>query len=138
MTSIGRLLTEERGRLTVRRVLSVDTGTALVETTFETEGLLHDMHYTTLGTIQSRIRPDGTLSGDVKAGMRTDGNDTGVYRGITGGTYTDGTKHGRVYRGAITFEHAAGAFAELDSLLAVFELDIDDDGKLSFRTWELA
>jgi hypothetical protein len=138
MTSIGRLLTDEQGRLTVRRVLSVDDGTALVETTFETEGSLRGVHYTTLGTIQSFIRPDGTLSGDLKAGLRTDGNDTGVYRGITGGTYTDGTKHGRVYRGAITFEHAVGAFAELNSALAVFELDIDDGGELSFRTWELA
>jgi hypothetical protein len=137
MTSIGRLLTEERGHLTVRRVLSVEDGTALVETTFETEGLLHDMHYTTLATIQSRIRADGTLSGDLKAGLRTDSNDTGVYRGITGGTYTEGTKHGRVYRGAITFEHAVGVFAELDNILAVFKLDIDDAGKLTFRTWEL-
>ncbi|MGF6889306.1 hypothetical protein ABIA39_004470 [Nocardia sp. GAS34] len=41
MTSIGRLLTEERGRLTVRRVLTVDGGSAKVETTFETEGELH-------------------------------------------------------------------------------------------------
>ncbi|GAB3977112.1 hypothetical protein GCM10029978_065920 [Actinoallomurus acanthiterrae] len=138
MTSIGRLLTEEQGRLTVRRVLSVDNGTALVETTFETQGSLRDVHYTTLGTIQSFIRPDGTLYGDLKAGLRTDGNDTGVYRGITGGTYTDGTRHARTYRGAITFENAVGAFAELNSVLAVFELDIDDAGKVSFRAWELA
>lgn len=138
MTSMGRLLTDEQGRLTVRRVLSVDDGRALVETTFETEGSLRGVHYTTLGTIQSLIRADGTLSGDLKAGLRTDANDTGVYRGITQGAYTEGTKHGRVYRGAITFERAVGALAELDSTLAVFELDIDDAGQLSFRTWELA
>jgi hypothetical protein len=137
MASIGRLLTEERGRLTVRRVLSVDNGQANVETTFETEGSLRGVHYTTLGTIRSVIRPDGTLSGDVKGGLRTDGNDTGVYRGITGGAYTEGTAHGRTYRGAITFENTVGTFAELGSVLAVFELDIDDAGKLSFRTWEL-
>ncbi len=35
MLSIGKLLTEEQGRLTVRRVLSVDGGTAKVETTYE-------------------------------------------------------------------------------------------------------
>ncbi|MGH3846118.1 MAG: hypothetical protein ACRDZY_00985 [Acidimicrobiales bacterium] len=137
MASIGQLLTEERGRLTVRRVLSVDNGQATVETTFETEGSLHHVHYTTLGTIQSAIRPDGTLYGDVKGGLRTDSNDTGVYRGIIGGTYTAGTPHGRTYRGAITFENAVGAFAELNSVLAVFELDIDDAGKASLRTWEL-
>src|SRR2546429_679830 len=125
MATIGRLLTEERGRLTVRRVLSVDNGTAHVETTFETAGSLGDVAYTTLGTLQSIIRPDGTLYGDVKAGLRTEGNDTGVYRGITGGQYTEGTAHSRTYRGAITFENARGAFAELNSALAVFELDID-------------
>lgn len=137
MGSMGRLLTEEHGRLTVRRVLSVGDGQARVETTFETEGSLNDVHYTTLGTIESVIRSDGTLSGDLMGGLRTDGNDTGVYRGITGGTYTGGTAHGRTYRGAITFENTVGALAELNSVLAVFELNIDDGGKLSFRTWEL-
>jgi hypothetical protein len=137
MASIGRLLTEEQGRLTVRRVLSVDNGTAHVETTFETAGALGDVAYTTLCTLQSIIRPDGSLYGDLKAGLRTEGNDTGVYRGITGGLYTEGTAHARTYRGAITFENARGAFAELNSALAVFELDIDDSGKVSFRTWEL-
>jgi hypothetical protein len=137
MTSIGRLLTEEQGRLTVRRVLSVDNGTALVETTFETQGSLQGVHYTALGTIQSLIRPDGTLYGDLKGGLRTDDNDTGVYRGITGGTYTDGTLHARTYRGAITFENAVGAFAELNSVLAVFELATDDAGQINYRTWEL-
>jgi hypothetical protein len=60
MTTIGRLLTEEQGRLTVRRVLSVDEGAAKVETTFETVGFLHDVRYTALGTLWSFIRPDGT------------------------------------------------------------------------------
>jgi hypothetical protein len=137
MASIGRLLTDEQGQLTVRRVLSVDNGTAKVETTFETKGSLGEVAYTTLGTLQSIIRPDGTLYADLKAGLRTEGNDTGVYRGITGGTYTEGTAHARTYRGAITFENARGALAELNSALAVFELDIDDSGKVSFRTWEL-
>lgn len=42
MASVGRLLTEEHRRLTVRRVSSVEDGTAQVETTFETAGSLHD------------------------------------------------------------------------------------------------
>lgn len=108
-----------------------------VETTFETEGSVRDVRYTTLAAIDSFIRPDGTLYRDLKGGLRTDGNDTGVYRGITGGTYTADTRHGRVYRGAITFENMVGAFAELNSVLAVFELNIDDVGEIGFRTWEL-
>jgi hypothetical protein len=137
MASIGRLLTEEQGRLTVRRVLSVDRGAAHVETTFETKGSLGEVAYTTLGTLDSIIRPDGTLYGDLKAGLRTVSNDTGVYRGITGGLWAEGTAHSRTYRGAITFENARGAFAELNSVLAVFELSIDDSGTVSFRAWEL-
>ncbi len=73
----------------------------------------------------------------VEAGTEDIFPDPFVYRGITGGTYTAGTPHGRTYRGAITFENTVGAFAELNSVLAVFELDIDDAGKVSFRTWEL-
>jgi hypothetical protein len=137
MTSIGRLLTEEQGRLSVRRVLSVDDGAANVEMTFETAGFLHDVHYTVLGTLSSVIRPDGTLYGELKGGLRTDGNDTGVFRGIAGGKYTKDTEHARTYRGAITFENTVGALAELNSVLAVFELGIDDAGKVNYRTWEL-
>jgi hypothetical protein len=138
MTSIGRLLTEEQGLLTVRRVLSVDDGAAKVEATFETSGFLHGAHYTAIGTLWSVIRPDGTLYGELKGGLRTDDNDTGVYRGITGGKYLADTKHSRTYRGAITFENTVGALAELNSVLAVFELEIDDAGKVNYRTWELS
>jgi hypothetical protein len=135
MTTIGRLLTEEQGRLTVRRVISVDEGAAKVETTFETSGLFDGAHYTALGTLWSFIRPDGTLYGELMGGLRTDDNDTGVYRGITGGKYLADAKHS--YRGAITFENTVGALAELNSVLAVFELEIDDSNKVNYRTWEL-
>lgn len=138
MTSLGRLLTDEVGRLTVRRVLSLEHGAAKVETTFETAGSLDEVPYTTLGTLWSSIRADGTLFGELKAGVRTEGNDTAVYRGITGGRYLENTEHSRTYRGAITFENAVGALSELNSALAVFELAIDDTGALSFRTWELS
>jgi hypothetical protein len=138
MTSIGKLLTEEQGQLTVRRVLTVESGSAKVETSWESAGFLDDVHYTDLGTLWSYIRPDGTLYGEWKGGLRSDDNETAVYRGITGGKYIDDTPHSRIYRGAITFENARGAFAELNSMLAVFEMRIDDTGKLTYRTWELA
>ena len=137
MLSIGALLTEEQGRLTVRRVLSVEDGTAKVETTYESAGSFHDVPYTDLGSLWSSIRPDGTLYGEWKGALRTEGNDTAVYRGITGGTYVAKTKYSRTYRGALTFENARGALAELNSVLAVFEMEIDDGGKLMYRTWKL-
>jgi hypothetical protein len=120
-TSIGKPLADERGKLTVRRVISVESGSARVEMTFESAGLLGDVHYTALGTLVSVIRADGTLYGDLMGGLRTDGNDTAVFRGITGGKYTDNTAHSRVYRGSVTYENATGALAELCSGLAVFE-----------------
>jgi hypothetical protein len=137
MPSVGELLTDEQGRLTVRRVLTVDDGTAKVETTFETAGSFRNVHYTDLGTLWSFIRPDGTLYGEWKGGLRTDDNDTAVYRGITGGTYIENTAHSRTYRGAITFENARGALAQLNSVLAIFEMVIDDTGKVRYRTWKL-
>jgi hypothetical protein len=137
MLAIGKLLTDEAGRITVRRVLSVESGSARVETTFESAGYLGDIHYTDLGTLWSVIRSDGTLYGEWKGGLRSDGNDTAVYRGITGGSYVDETLHTRVYRGALTFENASGAFAELNSTLAVFEAVLDDAGRVAYRTWAL-
>lgn len=137
MLAIGKLLTDETGRLTVRRVLSVESGSARVETTFESAGYLGEAHYTDLGTLWSVIRPDGTLYGEWKGGLRTDDNDTAVYRGITGGSYIDDTPHSRTYRGALTFENATGTLAELNSTLAVFEAVFDDAGKVTYRTWAL-
>jgi hypothetical protein len=137
MLSIGKLLTEEQGRLTVRRVLSVDGGSAKVETTWESDGTFNGVHYTDPGTLWSFIHPDGTLYGEWKDHLRTDNNETAVYRGITGGTYVENTLHSRVYRGAITFENAIGALAELNSVLAVFEMEIDDTGKVHYGSWRL-
>jgi hypothetical protein len=37
----------------------------------------------------------------------------------------------------LTFENARGALAELNSVLAIFEMEIDDAGKLNYRTWKL-
>ncbi|MGH9206275.1 MAG: hypothetical protein ACRD1G_06925, partial [Acidimicrobiales bacterium] len=113
------------------------SGSARAETTFESAGYLGDIHYTNLCTLWSVIRPDGTLYGEWKGGLRSDGNDTAVYRGITGGSYVDETLHTRVYRGALTFENASGALAELNSTLAVFEAVLDDAGKVTYRTWAL-
>jgi hypothetical protein len=137
MLAVGKLLTDETGRVTIRRVLSVESGAAKVETTFESAGYLGDVHYTDLGTLWSVIRPDGTLYGEWKGGLRSDNNDTAVYRGITGGVYIDETLHTRAYRGALTFENATGAFAGLNSTLAVFEAVFDDRAAVTYRTWAL-
>ena len=118
-------------------MLTVESGSANVETTWESAGVFNGVHYTDLGTLWSFIRPDGTLYGEWKGGLRTDNNETAVYRGITGGTYVENTLHSRVYRGAITFENASGALAELNSALAIFEMEIDDAGKVYYRTWKL-
>jgi len=137
MLTIGKLLTDETGRISVRRVQSVESGAAKVETTFESAGYLGGTHYTDLGTLWSVIRTDGTLYGEWKGGLRSDDNDTAVYRGITSGAYIDEALHSRVYRGALTFENAGGVFAELNSTLAVFEAVLDGDGKVTYRTWAL-
>jgi hypothetical protein len=137
MLAIGKILTDETGRITVRRVLSVESGSARAETTFESAGYLGDVHYTDLCTLWSVIRSDGTLYGEWKGGLRSDNNDTAVYRGITGGSYDDEKLHTRVYRGALTFENASGAFAELNSMLAVFEAVLDGSGDVTYRTWAL-
>jgi hypothetical protein len=137
MLTVGSLLTEEQGKITVRRILSVEDGTAKAETTYETAGLFHDVRYIDLGTLWSVIRPDGTLYGEWKGALRTEDNDTVVYRGITGGKYTEKAKHTRTYRGTLTFENARGALAELNSMLAVFEMEIGDTGNVIYRTWRL-
>ncbi len=54
------------------------------------------------------------------------------------GQYLDGKEHSRTYRGALTVENAVGSLSESNGVLAVFELEIDDDGKVHHRTWTLA
>ncbi len=137
MLTIGKLLTDEQGRIAVRRVLSVESGAAKVETTFEAVGIFHDVHYANLGTCWSIIRPDGTLYGEWQGGLRTVDNDTAVWRGISVGGYIDGRENARTYRGALSVENAVGALSELNGVLAVFELEIDDNGKVHHRAWTL-
>jgi hypothetical protein len=125
--AIGRLLTDEQGRVVLRLVLSLKAGAAKVETTFETAGSFHDIHYANLGTCSSVIRPDGTLYGEWQRALRTVDNDTAIWRGISVGTY----------RGALTIENAVGVLSELNGVLAVFELEIDDNGKVHHQVWAL-
>jgi hypothetical protein len=135
--AIGRLLPDEQGRVVLRLVLSLKAGAAKVETTFETAGSFHDIHYANLGTCSSVIRPDGTLYGEWQRALRTVDNDTAIWRGISVGTYLDETEHSRTYRGALTIENAVGVLSELNGVFAVFELEIDDNGKVHHQVWAL-
>jgi len=138
MLTIGKLLTDEQGRLGVRRVMSVESGAAKVEQTFEALGMFNDARYGNIGTCWSIIRPDGTIYAEWQGGLRTVDNDTAIWRGLSVGTFVVGPEHSRIYRGALTVENANGKLAELNGVLAVFELEIDDEGKVRHRTWNLA
>ena len=137
MLMIGKLLMDEQGRLGVRRVPSLESGAAKVEQTFEAIGTFHEVRYGNIGTCWSIIRPDGTIYAEWQGGLRTVANDTAVWRGVSVGTYVVGPEHSRTFRGSLTIENAKGALAELNGVLAVFELNIDDQGKVRNRTWNL-
>src|SRR5882724_3755681 len=99
MLTIGKLLTDEQGRLGVRRVMSVESGAAKVEQTFEALGMFNDARYGNIGTCWSIIRPDGTIYAEWQGGLRTVDNDTAIWRGLSVGTFVVGPEHSRIYRG---------------------------------------
>jgi hypothetical protein len=134
---LGELLVEERGRITGRRLLSIDDGSAKVEVTFQTTGALGDVEFADLGTYVSAARPDGTLTGETQGAMRTPNGDFALWRGVTEGRFSDDGAL-RHYQGAVVTQDASGPLARLRGVVGVFEIEIDHDGgQITRRVWEV-
>jgi hypothetical protein len=101
-------------------------------------GTFRGVRYGTIGTCRSLLRPDGSIYAEWQGGLRTlEGNDNAIWRGLSVGAFVPTPDHSRTFRGLLTIENANGRLAELNGVLAAFELDVDDKGNVHHRAWSL-
>jgi hypothetical protein len=130
---LGEQIGELRGKRTVRRVLSSDSGFK-VEVSFEDAGKLLGADVMELASYTSTSRPDGTLYGEGQGVVITKDGESATWKGQGVGKFT---KTGGVsYRGAVYYSSASPKFARLNSVAGVFEFEADADGNVHSKLWE--
>ena len=130
---LGKQIGEETGKVTARRVLSVDGGPK-VEVSLQTTGKLLGVE--TRGTITywASVRPDGSLYGEAQGLVAGKGGEQATFKAQGVGKLLDG---GAVsYRGAQYYFSNSPKLSRLNTIAAVFEYEADADGNTKSKLWE--
>jgi len=131
---LGEKIGEEKGKVTLQRVLPNPGGGPRMETTFQATGTLLGVNTSDTGTYVATMRPDGTLFGEGQGIIMGKGAEAGTWTGQGVGTLKkDGTVS---FRGAIYFQSASPAWARLNTLAVVYEYETDAQGNTKSQNWE--
>ena len=129
---IGELISESKGKRTVRRVISVDPPTA--EVSFEESGNALGFHMTGMGTYTSVVSADGSILGSGQGMNTTDDGEAVVWTGTGSGKFGPG---GSVsYRGMLFFKTTSKKLAKLNNACGAFEFEVAGDGSTTSKIWE--
>ena len=132
---LGDALGEEHGQVLVRRVLPSDGGGPAVEVSFEAKGRLLNLDSTDMGSYVSHVRPDGTIYGEGQGVLITSDGGMATWKGQGVGRFT-GKGTAVSYRGALYYQSASPSLARLNGVAAVYEYEVDENGKTSAKLWE--
>ena len=145
------IIYEHKGKVIGQRVLGIgsvqgeEEGNAAavsalpkIETTFSADAKLKGIiDITDTGTYWSIVRPGGILYGEGQGFYMTkDGSgETATWTGQGVGRLTEG---GRVsYRGSLFFRvNSTGKLSFLNSIVTVFEYEVDESGNTAGKMWE--
>jgi hypothetical protein len=129
---LGELIGENTGKRLVRRVLNTTPPT--VEVSFEDTGKMLGHATSGYGTYTSVVRPDGTIYGEGQGVIFTAEGDIATWKASGQGKFGPG---GAVsYRGILYFQTASQKLARLNAAPAVFEYEVDPEGKTRTKMWE--
>ena len=124
---LGEKIGESHGKVTARRVLPCEGSGVKVEVSFETNGKLLGFDVNEIGTYSSGTKQGGALYGEGQGVLMTKDGDTIMWRGSGVGKPT-GRGMGVSYRGAIYYDTNSSKFSRLNTLCAVFDYDVDENG----------
>jgi hypothetical protein len=124
---LGDKIGEGSGQVTSQRVLPNPGGSPKMETSFRGAGTLLGVNFTENGTYWATMRPDGTLYGEGQGIVIGTDGDAATWVGQGVGTIQKG---GAVsYRGAVYYQTTSPKWARLNSVAAVFEYQVDSQGR---------
>lgn len=132
---LGEQLADETGQITGTRVLPGNGVGPKIEVSFQLTGTLLSIPVSDTGTWVSITQPDGTMFGEGQGVVMTDDGQVETWHGQGVGQFTG---HGTAmsWRGALYPQTTSERLAQLNGVAAVFEYDIDENGKVTVKTYE--
>jgi hypothetical protein len=131
---LGDKVYETSGNVTSRRVLPNPGGGPKMEVSIETSGKLLGVAVKETGTYWSAVRPDGTLYGEGQGIIMGQGGELATWVGQGMGTMKQNGSTS--YRGGVYYYSSSRDWSRLNSVAAVFEYEVDPDGKTRAQAWE--
>ena len=129
---LGELIYEGKGKMIGMRVLD-DNGT--METTYQEEGMIFGIECTTTLTIASTHRPDGTGYSEGYGMMLTKEGDAATLT-----TSAIGIRKGPMpvssVRGATFFRTQSSKLTRLNSIVSIYEIEVNEDLSYKVKDWE--
>src|SRR5712691_6301571 len=89
LAMLGEQIGEERGKITVRRVLPSDGQGPKIEVTFQTSATFYGIEATDVGTYWSTVQPNGSLYGEGQGVIMTASGDVVQWTGAGRGQFTE-------------------------------------------------
>jgi hypothetical protein len=132
---LGEQVAEETGKVTTQRVLPTGAHGPEIEVSFEGRGTLLGIGATDLGTYTAVLRSDGTFYGQGQGIVMTEDGEAATWIGNGVGRFT-GEGGAVSWRGAIYYYTASQKLARLNSVAAIYEFEVDEDGGVQNKVWE--
>ena len=131
---LGEQLGEEKGKVTMHRVVRSRGRGHKVEITFQAMGKLAGIECRDLGTYSSNMRPGGFLFGQGQGLLMTkDGESISWVGQGTGKMKPEG---GVSFRGAVYYETTSSKLARFNGMAVVYEHETDANDNCSTKYWE--
>jgi len=118
---------EFTGKVTTQRVLPADASGPKMETSFQSTGKILGVEVNELGTYSSVMRAGGVVYGEGQGVYLTKDGESCSWVG-SGVGKPSGRGMGISYRGAVYYQTTAARLARLNSMCAVFEYEVDENG----------
>jgi hypothetical protein len=131
---LGELLGEEKGKVTMHRVVRTHGKGHKMEITFQTTGTLAGAEMKDIGTYYSVMRPGGFLFGQGQGFIMTKDGDSISWVGQGTGKLKPGG--GVSYRGAVYYETGSSKLARLNGIAVVYEHETDANDNCTTKYWE--
>jgi hypothetical protein len=133
---LGDKIGEDSGKITSQKVLPPDGANPQFEATYQGSGKMLGVDVTVMITYSSVVMPDGTLHGEGRGVLLTPTGGRVNFKGEGIGRFTGHGPNAVSWRGNQYYVTASGPLERLNSVVAVFEYEIDNDGNVKGTIWE--
>ena len=124
---LGEKIGEFSGKVTTQRVLPCEGSGPKIEVSFQSTGKILGLDVNEIGTYWSVMRPGGAIYGEGQGVYMTKDGESCSWVGSGIGKPT-GKGTGVSYRGSVYYQTTAARLTRLNTMCAVFEYEVDENG----------